>query len=129
MLLDEQLSGLSVEEKMGHDPPISAPDAGVAFPSRPPSPALSRIYRCTPIPTIVLDATMSIVEVSDSHVALFGRSRDSLLHAPIGDIEPVAIPAPNIPTLYGALRAACSTKGIQVIETLLARGMSHRVCG
>lgn len=122
MLLDEQLSGLSVEEKMGHDPPISAPDAGVAFPSRPPSPALSRIYRCTPIPTIVLDATMSIVEVSDSHVALFGRSRDSLLHAPIGDIEPVAIPAPNIPTLYGALRAACSTKGIQVIETLLARG-------
>ncbi|OJJ51977.1 hypothetical protein ASPSYDRAFT_63069 [Aspergillus sydowii CBS 593.65] len=101
---------------------LSASEPGVAFPCRPPSPALSRIYRCTPVPTIVLDPTMSIVEVSDSHVALFGRSRDSLLRAPIGYIEPVAIPAPNIPTLYGALRAACSTKEIQVIETVLARG-------
>ncbi|KAL5046712.1 Two-component system protein A [Aspergillus fruticulosus] len=83
---------------------------------RPSSPSLSRIYRCTPVPTIIVDASMTIVEVSDSHVASFKKPRDSLLHMPIGNISPECIPVPNIPILYGALRAASSTREIQVVE-------------
>ena len=34
----------------------------------------------------------------------------------VDDLDPEAIPAPNIPTLYGALRAACATRETQLIE-------------
>ncbi|KAL4971783.1 hypothetical protein BDW66DRAFT_145421 [Aspergillus desertorum] len=85
-------------------------------------PSLGHIYRYTPTPTLILDPSMSILEVSESHVRLFGKSRNSLLHTTIGAIEPAAIPAPNIPVLYGALRAACSTREVQVIEGILLRG-------
>lgn len=87
--------------------------------SSPPSASLSRIFRYTPVPTLVLDPSMSIVEVSDSHLAISGEPRDSLLHATVGDLDPEAIPAPNIPTLYGALRAACATRETQLIEHIL----------
>lgn len=87
--------------------------------SSPPSSPLSRIFRCTPVPTLVLDPFMSIIEVSDSHLAISGEPRDSLLHATVGDLDPDAIPAPNIPTLYGALRAACATRETQLIEHIL----------
>ncbi|KAL3480932.1 hypothetical protein BJX99DRAFT_244096 [Aspergillus californicus] len=83
---------------------------------------LGCIYRLTPVPTIVLNASMTIVEVSDSHLALSGKTRASLIDATIGDIEPAAIPAPNIPILYGALRAACSTKEVQLIEPGFLKG-------
>jgi osomolarity two-component system sensor histidine kinase TcsA len=65
---------------------------------------------------------MSIVEVSESHALFSGKTRDSLLHATVGSIEPAAIPVPNFPTLYGALRAACSTKEVQMIEGILPQG-------
>lgn len=83
------------------------------------SPPLSRIYRYTPVPTLVLDPSMTIVEVSDSHFAISGESRDSLLHTTLSELDPEAIPAPNIPTLYGALRAACATREAQLIARIL----------
>ncbi|KAL2807784.1 hypothetical protein BJX63DRAFT_60571 [Aspergillus granulosus] len=114
MVLDGRLSALSLGEKHAISPKSSLLDAPVR------SPSLGCIYRHTPTPTIVLDACMTIVEVSDSHLALSGKPRESLLHAIIGDVEPAVIPAPNIPTLYGALRAACSTKEVQVVEGILS---------
>ncbi|KKK15196.1 hypothetical protein ARAM_002006 [Aspergillus rambellii] len=83
---------------------------------------LSRIYRHTPVPTIILDASMSVVEVSDSHIAFSGRSRNSVLNRSIGDMDPAVIPVPNLATLYGALRAACTTKESQVVERILVNG-------
>ncbi|KAL2831333.1 hypothetical protein BJY01DRAFT_108399 [Aspergillus pseudoustus] len=115
MFLDGRLSALSLEEKHARSPksPLGDGDAPVK------SPSLACIYRYTPTPTIVLDASMTIVEVSDSHHALSGRTRQSLLHTAITDILPAEIPAPNIPTLYGALCAACSTGEVQVVERIL----------
>ncbi|KAE8374184.1 hypothetical protein BDV26DRAFT_270512 [Aspergillus bertholletiae] len=80
--------------------------------------SLCRIYRYTPIPTVVVDADLSIVEVSDSHLALSGQSRDAWLNTCICDIAPAAIPVPDITSLSGAIRAAIATKEIQLIENI-----------
>lgn len=80
--------------------------------------ALSRIYRYTPVPTLILDACLCVVEVSDSHCAFSGQSRDSLMGTCICEVPSHTIPAPDIPTLYGALRAAITSKEIQIIESI-----------
>ncbi|KAL3464488.1 hypothetical protein BJX64DRAFT_91793 [Aspergillus heterothallicus] len=116
MFLDgRRLSALSFEEK---HPKAKSPLSDGDAPAK--SPSLACIYRYTPTPTIVLDASMTIVEVSESHLALCGKSRQSLLNTVISDLQPAEIPAPNIPTLYGALRAACSTREVQVVERILS---------
>ncbi|KAI9370333.1 hypothetical protein BJX61DRAFT_98997 [Aspergillus egyptiacus] len=133
MLLSGQLSDLSLDEKRPRpaeslvkdnwDGPATGADA-----ANNETLSLGRIYRYTPTPTIVLDPNMSIVEVSDSHLRFSGKTRESLLHATIGELDPGAIPTPNIPTLYGALRAACSTREVQVIEHVLVdRGTQHNL--
>ncbi|KAL4864277.1 Two-component system protein A [Aspergillus spectabilis] len=114
MLLNAQLSELSLDGQR----PLTPKNNSEASPSL----SLSRIYRHTPIPTLVLNASMAIVEVSDSHLAISGKTRESLLHATISDVDPAAIPVPNTPTLYGALRAATSTREVQIIEHILANG-------
>ncbi|KAL4908660.1 Two-component system protein A [Aspergillus multicolor] len=121
MLLNGQLSALSLDEQRRRDDPPTKPETEIELP-RPSSPSLGRIYRYTPIPTLVLDASMTIVEVSNSHTVLTGKPRDSLLHARISDVGPECIPAPNIPILYGALRAATSTRETQMIEHILVDG-------
>ncbi|KAL4876975.1 Two-component system protein A [Aspergillus karnatakaensis] len=126
MLLNAQVSELSLDDQRPlttKDPDVTTtttPNRAVASSS--PSLSLGRIYRHTPIPTLVLDASMSIAEVSDSHLSLSGLTRESVLHATVGNLDPAAIPAPNIPTLYGALRAATITREVQVIEHILVKG-------
>ncbi|KAK6828949.1 hypothetical protein RU639_003293 [Aspergillus parasiticus] len=93
-----------------------APDAEHVTSQRDAS--LCRIYRYTPVPTVVVDANLSIVEVSDSHLALSGQTRDTLLNTCICDIAPSIVPVPDTPSLYGAIRAAISTKQIQLIDDI-----------
>ncbi|OOF99199.1 hypothetical protein ASPCADRAFT_204864 [Aspergillus carbonarius ITEM 5010] len=80
--------------------------------------ALGRIYRHTPIPTLILDPSLNVVEVSDSHVAFVQLSRDVLLGSFICDICPRKLPALDIATLYGALRAAITTQDVQLIDKI-----------
>jgi osomolarity two-component system sensor histidine kinase TcsA len=67
-------------------------------------------------PTIVLDSSLRIVEVSNSHVKIFQRSRDELVTSNVYDLSPSVLPAPDIPTLSGAIGAALSTREVQVIK-------------
>ncbi|CAK42315.1 hypothetical protein CBS63078_866 [Aspergillus niger] len=120
MFLDGHLAALSLEEKSATTHSVRVPDDD----SPAVSPSLACIYRHTPIPTIVLDSSMTIVEVSDSHLALSGKTRQSMLHATVRDLDPTAVPAPNIAILCGALRAACSTKEIQVVERIVSSDKS-----
>ncbi|KAE8152878.1 hypothetical protein BDV25DRAFT_50182 [Aspergillus avenaceus] len=83
--------------------------------------SLCRIYRYTPTPTLVVNPNLCVVEVSDSHLELSGSSRDALLNTCLCDLRPDAIPVPDIATLYGAIRAAITTKNIQVIEDIHIR--------
>ncbi|KAK5807597.1 hypothetical protein VI817_001855 [Penicillium citrinum] len=77
---------------------------------------LCRIHRYSPVPTLILDETLCVVEVSDSHCAFSGQGRDAFLGACVCDIPPQDIPVPDTPSLYGALRAAINLTDIQVIE-------------
>ncbi|CAG7968928.1 unnamed protein product [Penicillium salamii] len=75
--------------------------------------SLCRIYRLTPKPTIVLDASLRIIEVSNSHVEIFQRSRDHLLNSNVYDLPASVLAVPSIPSLSGALAAAISTRQVQ----------------
>lgn len=79
---------------------------------------MSRIYRHTPTPTIVLDGALRIIQASDSHLALFDYRREELLSTSIYDLSPQIVPAPDIVSLSGALGAAITTRTSQVIRTV-----------
>jgi osomolarity two-component system sensor histidine kinase TcsA len=85
-------------------------------------PALGRIYRYTPIPTLILDKDLCVVEVSDSHCSLSGQSRDVVLGTCACDLPPHSIPAPDTLSLYGAISAAISSKEIQIMERIRVGG-------
>lgn len=78
----------------------------------------TRIYRLTPIPTILLDASLRVVEVSDSHLAFSHQCRDALLDKCIYEISSRIIPVPDIVTLSGALRAAVTSRSVQTINSI-----------
>ncbi|KAJ6070891.1 hypothetical protein N7467_012210 [Penicillium canescens] len=80
--------------------------------------ALGRIYRYTPVPTLILDEDLCVVEVSDSHCTFSGQSRDAMLGTCACNLPVQTIPAPDTPTLYGALRAAITSKEVQVMEKI-----------
>jgi len=86
--------------------------------------SLSRIYRYTPVPTLILDESLCVVEVSDSHCIFSGQPRDVLIGACACDVPAHTIPAPDIPTLYGALRAAITSKEVQVMEGIHVKNQS-----
>lgn len=81
---------------------------------------MSRIYRHTPTPTLVLDGSLRIIEASNSHLALFDRSREELLNTSIYDLSPHLVPAPDIASLSGALGAAITTRTPQVVHHIRA---------
>lgn len=79
-------------------------------------PALCRIYRYTPTPTLVLDQGQRIVEVSDSHCTLSGLRRNELVGTCACDVPAHVVPAPDSPTLHGALHASITSRQVQVID-------------
>jgi osomolarity two-component system sensor histidine kinase TcsA len=99
-----------------HDPETTTtPSSASATPTNDP---MSRIYRYTPTPTIVLDGSLRIIEASDSHLALFNHTREELLRTSIYDLSPQIIPAPDIASLSGALGAAITTRTSQVLHPI-----------
>ncbi|OGE46933.1 hypothetical protein PENARI_c086G03113 [Penicillium arizonense] len=78
--------------------------------------SLGRIYRYYPVPTLVLDKDLCVVEVSDSHCTFSGQSRNELVGTCACDIPVHIIPASDTTTLYGALRAAIISKEAQIME-------------
>lgn len=79
---------------------------------------MCRIYRLTPTPTIVLDTSLHVVEVSDSHLDFSQQTRDALLGKCIYAISSGVIAAPDIATLTGALRAAITSRKVQNIDSV-----------
>ncbi|KAJ5112797.1 hypothetical protein N7532_000842 [Penicillium argentinense] len=86
---------------------------------------MSRIYRHTPTPTIVLDGTLRVLEVSDSHRNLFRQSRAQLLGTSIYELPPRIVPAPDIALLSGALGAALTTRAAQAINAISVAGVDE----
>jgi hypothetical protein len=76
---------------------------------------LEKIFVFTPVPTIVLDSSLRICEVSDSHLSLTNSMREDVVGCSIFDIPLSTIPVPSLPVLLGAIRIAVSTKAVQII--------------
>ncbi|KAL3410502.1 hypothetical protein V8F44DRAFT_606595 [Aspergillus fumigatus] len=76
------------------------------------SPQTIRLYR--PIAmngkVIVLDSSLRICEVSDSHLSLTNLTREDIVGCGIFDIPLSTIPVSSLPVLLGAIRIAVSTK-------------------
>lgn len=127
MVLDQQMLHLHLEDPRPRNfamvvtPPaeteLTKNEVERAIPVGNPDP-MSRIYRRTPTPTIVLDGSLRVVEASDSHLALFHHSREQLVGASIYELAPRIVPAPDIASLSGALAAALTTRAVQSIETI-----------
>ncbi|CAI7645744.1 unnamed protein product [Penicillium pancosmium] len=77
-----------------------------------------RIYRCTPTPTIVLDGSLQVVEVSESYEALSDTHRDQIINISVYALTPRVILTPDIASLSGALGMAIATRAVQVINNV-----------
>ncbi|KAJ5175795.1 Two-component system protein A [Penicillium canariense] len=103
-------------ESLPHDQETATvPESAIATAANDP---MSRIYRRTPTPTIVLDGSLRVVEASDSHLAAFNHSREEMLGTSIYDLVPGIVPAPDIASLSGVLGTAITTRTVQVINSI-----------
>ena len=61
---------------------------------------LEKTFILTPVPTIVLDSSLRICEVSDSHLSLTNTTREDIVGCSIFDIPLSTIPVASLPWLY-----------------------------
>ncbi|KAF7712671.1 Uncharacterized protein PECH_002772 [Penicillium ucsense] len=141
MVLEQQMVRFNIQERrpQDYDMAITPPSENeldshdkMIKPSRfepgtvhtPPSPSdprpvvepMSRIYRYTPTPTIVLNESLQILEVSESYLASANRRREDLLAMSIYDVSPHLVSAPDTASLSGVLAAAITARTPQVLQ-------------
>lgn len=80
---------------------------------------LEKIFILTPVPTIILNSSLRICEVSDSHLSLTNSTREDFVGCSIFNIPLSTIPISSLPILLGAIRIAVSMKAVQIISQLL----------
>jgi hypothetical protein len=67
---------------------------------------IKKIFILTPVPTIVLDSSLCICEVSDSHLSLTNSTREDIVGCSIFDVLLSTIPVSSLPILLGAIQIA-----------------------
>jgi osomolarity two-component system sensor histidine kinase TcsA len=77
---------------------------------------LAAIFALIPTPTLVLDAKLRVIQVSDSHLNFAGFDREECLGQSIFDFPPHKVPAPDISTLHRAITTAITSTSPQVID-------------
>jgi osomolarity two-component system sensor histidine kinase TcsA len=80
---------------------------------------LARIFSFIPLPTLVLNPDLRVVQASDSHLALSGWTREQTLGRSVYDFPAHKIPAPDINTIHSAIGNALTTKTVQVIDDVV----------
>lgn len=80
---------------------------------------LEKIFILTPVPTIILDSSLRICEMSNSHLSLTNLTREDFVGCSIFDVLLSIIPISSLPVLLGAIQIAVSTKAVQIIGQLL----------
>ncbi|KAJ5805342.1 hypothetical protein N7474_011229 [Penicillium riverlandense] len=109
----------TVQDTTVQDPSIATTEATPVAACPTPTPTddtMCRIYRRTPTPTIILDGSLRVAEVSDSHLDIFKSTRGQLIHTSVYDLAPHIVPAPDIALLSGALGAAFISRAAQTID-------------
>lgn len=69
-----------------------------------------------PVPTVVLNLSLCICKVSDSHLSLTNLTREDIISYSIFNILLSTIPISSLPILLGAIQIAISTKAVQIIS-------------
>lgn len=64
------------------------------------------------VPTIVLDLSLRIYKVSNSHLSLINLTREDIVGCGIFDIPLSTIPVSSLPVLLGAIWIAISMKAV-----------------
>ncbi|CRG86576.1 hypothetical protein PISL3812_03586 [Talaromyces islandicus] len=77
---------------------------------------LGAIFALIPIPTLVLDAKLRVIQVSDSHLNFTGFDGKECLGRSIFDFPPHKVPAPDITTLHRVITTAIASGLPQIIE-------------
>jgi hypothetical protein len=78
--------------------------------------SLETIFILTPVPTIVLDSSLCICQVSNSHLSLSKSNRANIVGCSIFDVPLSTIPVASLPVLLGAIQIAISTKTVLVVD-------------
>jgi osomolarity two-component system sensor histidine kinase TcsA len=73
--------------------------------------SLDKIFIYTPIPTVILNSSLRVIEISKSYLTLFNFDREKVLGSPLFDLFEIS--ASRLPLLLGALSNAVSTRSIQ----------------
>ncbi|KAH8697853.1 sensor histidine kinase/response regulator Fos-1/TcsA [Talaromyces proteolyticus] len=77
---------------------------------------LGQIFALLPIPTLVLDASLRIIQLSEGYVIFSGLSREECLGRSVFDFPAHKVPAPDTTTLHLAITNAVSTGAPQTLD-------------
>ncbi|OKL59472.1 Two-component system protein A [Talaromyces atroroseus] len=77
---------------------------------------LGRIFSLSPLPTIVLDARLHVVQVSDSHLKFSGYHRTEVIGHSIYDLPAHKVPAPDTTSLHRFITHAVESGTVQLID-------------
>jgi osomolarity two-component system sensor histidine kinase TcsA len=83
--------------------------------------SVDEILSRTPVPTIVVDGSLCIHQVSDSYLALYRRAREQMVgvHLYQSVDRNVAVPMPNVVSLRAAIDSALVTRKVHVLRDIL----------
>jgi osomolarity two-component system sensor histidine kinase TcsA len=93
---------------------ISAPQIGNETEKYAANP-LDKIFTYTPIPTVILDSSLQVVEVSKSYLTLFNVDKEKVLGSPLFNLHEMS--ASHHPLILGVLSTAISTRSIQLTDS------------
>ncbi|KAL1971952.1 hypothetical protein VTN31DRAFT_2040 [Thermomyces dupontii] len=79
---------------------------------------LGIIFALLPTPTIVLNPSLRIIQVSDGYLRESGYRREGCLGRSIYDFPAHKIPAPDMKTLHRVLTTAIATGDVEVLENI-----------
>ncbi|EMC93177.1 hypothetical protein BAUCODRAFT_230062 [Baudoinia panamericana UAMH 10762] len=77
-----------------------------------------RIFANTPVPTVILDQTLTIRHVSKSYYALSSRTPEELIGENIYGFVEQKVPVPDVATVRGAIETAIATGNVQTIHDI-----------
>ncbi|EEH35798.2 two-component system protein A [Paracoccidioides lutzii Pb01] len=79
---------------------------------------MDRIISLSPVPTIVLNSSFDILEVSSSHINFSGLDRDDYIGASLYNLDPAKIPVTSIEALRNGIDKAIKLKSVCKIDSI-----------
>ncbi|KAF5016382.1 hypothetical protein F66182_11949, partial [Fusarium sp. NRRL 66182] len=89
---------------------------------------LGRIFSLSPLPTIVLNANLRVVQVSETYLVFSGYTRAEVVGHSIYDLPAHKVPATDITSLHRVITHAVKTGELQIIDDIaIDNGVGYTV--